>query len=164
MTKLTKKGSISKIKVTIDIFLVRGIFRILIYSNVGGYLDLCQTYCKVVLEKKFQVIMAFAGRSFLDYFQIFGKVLNDPMYLWMLVIFHSYFRFCIKHIWIYLIIIQEHTHAYSELWVMLAYLEPWNVLSTNSYTDYKVYSLYHIKHFHKRSILDVSHLFLIDTI
>ena len=35
VTKLTKKDSISKFKVT----LIRGIFRILKYSNVGRYLD-----------------------------------------------------------------------------------------------------------------------------
>ena len=47
VTKLTKKGSISKIKVTSDIFLIHGIFRTMKYSNVGRYLDPCQTYCKV---------------------------------------------------------------------------------------------------------------------
>ena len=68
VTKLTKKGSISKIKVTSDIFLIRGIFRTLKYSNVGRYLDPCQTYCKV-FGKKFQAIIIFAGRSFLDHFR-----------------------------------------------------------------------------------------------
>ena len=67
VTKLTKKASISKIKMTRDIFLIRGIFRSLKYSNVGQYLDPCQTYRKV-FEKKFQAIIMFAGRSFLDHF------------------------------------------------------------------------------------------------
>ena len=51
VTKLTKKGSISKIKVTSDIFLIRGIFRTLKHSNVGRQLDPCQTYCKVFGKK-----------------------------------------------------------------------------------------------------------------
>ena len=67
VTKLTKKGSISKIKVTSDIFLIRGIFRTLKYSKVGRYLDPCQTYRKV-FGKKFQPIFIFAGRTFLDHF------------------------------------------------------------------------------------------------
>ena len=67
VTKLTKKDSISKIKVTNDILLIRGIFRTLKHSNVGQYLDPCQTYCKV-FGKKFQSIIVFAGRSFLDQF------------------------------------------------------------------------------------------------
>ena len=67
VTKLTEKGSISKIKVTSDIFQARGIFRTLKYSNVGRYLDSCQTYRKV-FGKKFQAIIIFAGRSFLEHF------------------------------------------------------------------------------------------------
>ena len=67
ITKLTKKGSISKIKMTSDIFLIRGIFRILKYLNVGLYLGTCQTYRKVC-GKKFQAIIIFGGRSFLDQF------------------------------------------------------------------------------------------------
>ena len=43
VTKLTKKGLISKIKVTRDIFVIRGILRTVKYSNVGQYLDPCQT-------------------------------------------------------------------------------------------------------------------------
>ena len=43
VTKLTKKGLISKIKVTRDIFVIRGILRTVKYSNVGRYLDPCQT-------------------------------------------------------------------------------------------------------------------------
>ena len=50
VTKLTKKGSISRIKVTSDIFLIRGIFKTLKYSNVGRYLDTCQTYRKVFVK------------------------------------------------------------------------------------------------------------------
>ena len=64
---INKKGSISKIKVVSDIFLIRGIFRTLKYSNVGWYLDPCQTYRKA-FGKKFQAIIIFAGRSFLDHF------------------------------------------------------------------------------------------------
>ena len=65
--KLTKKVSISKINVTSDIFLIRDIFRTLKYSNVGRYLDPCQTYCKIFGEK-FQVIIMLEGLSFLDHF------------------------------------------------------------------------------------------------
>ena len=57
VTKLTKNGSISKIKVTSDIFLIRGIFRTLKYSNDGLYLDR-QTYRKI-FGKKFQGIIIF---------------------------------------------------------------------------------------------------------
>ena len=67
VTKLTKKGSISKIKVTSDIFLIRGILRTMKYSNVGRYLDPCQTNCKV-FGKKFQAVMIFSERSLLDHF------------------------------------------------------------------------------------------------
>ena len=66
VTKLTKKCSISKIKVTSDILLIRGIPRTMKYSNVGRYLDPCQTYCKV-FGKTFEAIIIFAGRSFLDH-------------------------------------------------------------------------------------------------
>ena len=67
VTKLTEKGSVSKIKVSSDIFLIRGIFRTLKYSNVAQYLDPCQAYCKV-FGKKFQATIIFAERSFLDHF------------------------------------------------------------------------------------------------
>ena len=64
VTKLTKKGSISKIKVTSDIFLIRAIFRTPKYSNVGRYLDPCHTslsknvpgynyFCKTLLLRPF---------------------------------------------------------------------------------------------------------------
>ena len=67
VTKLTKKGSTSKIKVTSDIFLIRGIFRTLKYSNVGRDLDPCQTYCKV-FRVKLEAVIIFPGGSFLDHF------------------------------------------------------------------------------------------------
>ena len=50
-----------------DVFIIRDIFRTLDYSEVPRYLDTCQTYCKV-LGKKFQAMIIFAGRSFLDHF------------------------------------------------------------------------------------------------
>ena len=49
--KLRRKDSISKIKVTSDIFLIRGIFRTLKHSNVGWCLHPCQAYCKVFGKK-----------------------------------------------------------------------------------------------------------------
>ena len=64
---VNRKGSISETKVTSDIFLICGIFRTLKYSNVGQYLDPCQTYFKV-FGKKFQAKITFTGRSFLDRF------------------------------------------------------------------------------------------------
>ena len=67
VTKLTKKGLISKIKVTSDIFLIRGILRTMKYSNGRRYLNPCQTYCKV-FGKKFHAMIIFVGRSFLDHF------------------------------------------------------------------------------------------------
>ena len=48
-------------------FLIRGIFRTLKYTNVGRYLDPCQAYCKD-FGKNFQAIIIFAVRSFLDHF------------------------------------------------------------------------------------------------
>ena len=65
--KLTKKGSISKLTGTIDIFLIRGIFRTSKPSNVGRYLDHSPIYCKV-FGKTFQAIIIFAGRFFLNHF------------------------------------------------------------------------------------------------
>ena len=69
VTKLTKKGSISKIKVTNDTFPVRRIFRTLKYSNVGRYLDPCQTYCTVFVKKVtgyYYFCRTLLPRSFLD--------------------------------------------------------------------------------------------------
>ena len=60
-------GSISKFKMTSDIFLIHGIFRTMKYSDVGRYLDPCQTYCKV-FGKMFQATIIFTGRSFVDHF------------------------------------------------------------------------------------------------
>ena len=48
----------------------------------------------------------------------------------MLFSLYSYFRFCFRHIQTYSSIIQEHTHAYSEPYVSLAYSEPWHILIT----------------------------------
>ena len=67
VTKLTKKGSISKIKVTSDIFLIRGILRTMKYSNGRRYLNPCQTYCKI-FGKELHAMIIFVGRSFLDHF------------------------------------------------------------------------------------------------
>ena len=64
--QINKKGSISKIKVTSDIFLIRSVFRTLKYSNVGRYLDPCQMY-REVFGKKLQATIIFGGRSFLDH-------------------------------------------------------------------------------------------------
>ena len=67
VNQINKTGSISKIKMTSDIFLIRGILRTMKYSNVGRYLDSCQTYFKA-FGKKFQAIIIFAGRSCIDHF------------------------------------------------------------------------------------------------
>ena len=48
----------------------------------------------------------------------------------MLLSLYSYFSFCFRHIQTYSSIIQEHTHAYSELCVCLAYSEPCHILIT----------------------------------
>ena len=60
--QVKRKSSISKVNVACfntnlyselwhvrnpDIFIIRGILRILEYSKVRRYFDLCQTYCKV---------------------------------------------------------------------------------------------------------------------
>ena len=42
----------------------------------------------------------------------------------------SYFRFCFRHVLTYSSIIQEHTHAYSEPSVSLAYSKPWHISIT----------------------------------
>ena len=57
-------------------------------------------------------------------------IVNAPMYLQMLLRLYNYFRFCFKHIQTYSSNIQEHTHAYSEFCVSLAYLGPWHILIT----------------------------------
>ena len=104
VNQINKTGSISKIKMTSDIFLIRGILRTMKYSNVGRYLDPCETYCKV-FGKKFQAIIMFAGRSLLDHFL---HVLHDSKCAYV-SINASY-----QHIQTYSSILQEHTHAYSE--------------------------------------------------
>ena len=48
----------------------------------------------------------------------------------MLLILYSYFRFRFRHIGTYSSIIQDHTHAYSEPCVPLAYSEPWHIPTT----------------------------------
>ena len=48
----------------------------------------------------------------------------------MLLSLHSYFRFCFRHVLTYSSIIQEHTHAYSEPSVSLAYSKPWHISIT----------------------------------
>ena len=48
----------------------------------------------------------------------------------MLLRLHSYFRFCFRHVQTYSSIIQEHTHAYSEPSVSLAYSKPWHISIT----------------------------------
>ena len=45
---------------------------------------------------------------------MFGRILNMPMYLWVLLNLHSCFRFCFRRVQTYSSIIQEHTHAYSK--------------------------------------------------
>ena len=50
-----------------------------------------------------------------------------PMYLYVLLSLHSYFRFCFRHGLSYSSIIQEHTHAYLEPSVSFAYSKPWHI-------------------------------------
>ena len=45
----------------------------------------------------------------------------------MILSLYNYFRFFFRYIQTYSSIIQEHTHAYSELCVSLAYSEPWHI-------------------------------------
>ena len=54
VTKLTKKRSVSKIKVTSDIILIRGILRTMKYSNGRRYLDPVRHIVKS-LEKSFSL-------------------------------------------------------------------------------------------------------------
>ena len=46
----------------------------------------------------------------------------------MVISLYNYFTFCFRHIETYSSIIQEHTHAYSEPCVYLAYSDPWHIL------------------------------------
>ena len=48
----------------------------------------------------------------------------------MLLSLHSYFRFCFRHVLTHSSIIQEHTHAYSEVCASLAYSNPWHISIT----------------------------------
>ena len=50
-----------------------------------------------------------------------------PINVQVLLSLHSYSRFCLRQIQTYLSIIQEHTHAYLEPCVSLAYSEPWYI-------------------------------------
>ena len=45
----------------------------------------------------------------------------------MLLSLHIYFRFCFRHVQTYSRIIQEHMHAYPELYVSLAYSKLWHI-------------------------------------
>ena len=74
----------------------------------------------------------------------------------MLLSLYSYFKFCFRHIRIYSSIIQEHTHAYSEPCVSLAYSEHFHILTTKhiqtpSYIHNTILSI-----FTKNTILDVN--------
>ena len=152
---------------TSDIFLIRGILGTLKYSNVGGYLDPCQTYRKV-FGTKFQAIIIFTGRSFLDHFYMFGRILNASIYLQFLVILYSYFRFCFRPVQTYWNIVQEHNPAYSEPWVSLAYLEPWQILITKYIQTPRYIHNAILNIFTKapswtfNTVLNMSHLFLLD--
>ena len=48
----------------------------------------------------------------------------------MLLSLHSYFKLCFKHVLTYSSIIQEHTHAYSEPSISLAYSRLWHISIT----------------------------------
>ena len=109
-----------------DIFIIRKIFRTLEYSKVRRHLNPCQTYCKV-FRKKFQAVIIFAERFFLDHIRCLAGFLNVPIYLQMLLGLYSLFRFYFRHIQTYSSIIREHTHAYTEPCVYLAYLGPWYI-------------------------------------
>ena len=59
-----------------------------------------------------------------------------PMYLSVLLSFHSYFRFCFRDVQTYSSIIQEDTHTYSEPSVSLAYSKRWHWHIKNSITKH----------------------------
>ena len=70
--------------------------------------------------------MAFARSSFSDHFRcLAGFSIRLCIYKCCLACIFS-FRFCFRDIQIYSSIIQEHTHAYSELCVSLLNSEPWH--------------------------------------
>ena len=51
-----------------EMFVIRGILRTPDYSKALRYLDTCRTCCKT-FGKKFQAIIIFSGRSFIDDFR-----------------------------------------------------------------------------------------------
>ena len=55
-----------------------------------------------------------------------------PIYLWVQLNLHSYFKFCFRQVQTYSSIIQEHTHAYSEPSVSLVYSKPWHISITKN--------------------------------
>ena len=79
--------------------------------------DILQCFWKIV-----QAYNYFCRTLLLSPFQMFGRILNTPMYLYLACI-----RFCFRHVQTYSSAIQEHIHAYSELSVALAYSKPWHI-------------------------------------
>ena len=55
-----------------------------------------------------------------------------PIYLWVQLSLHSYFKFCFRQVQTYSSIIQEHTHAYSEPSVSLVCSKPWHISFTKN--------------------------------
>ena len=137
--KFKKKDSILKIKVTSDIFLIRGIFRTLKHSNVGRQLDPCQTYCKV-FGKKVPGYNCFCRtlllRPFLDVWQDSkcAYVSINSSYLVQLfqVLLQAYSD-----------IFEHYPRAYSRIFRTLSIAAIFRTLTYSyhkAYTDSKVYS------------------------
>ena len=132
VTKLTKKGSISKIKVNSDIFLIRGIFRTLKYSNVGWYLDPCETYC---LWKKVLGYNCFCStlllRSFLEVQQGFkyayGSMNSSHLVQLFQVLLQAYSN-----------IFEHYPRAYSRIFRTFCNA---GIFRTLTYSYYKAYTV-----------------------
>ena len=137
--KLRRKDSISKIKVTSDIFLIRGIFRTLKHSNVGRCLDHRQTYCKAFGKKVLgynYFCRTLLLRPFLDVWQDSkcARVSINASYLVQLfqVLFQAYGD-----------IFEHYQRAYSRIFRTLSIAGIFRTLTYSfhkAYADSKVYS------------------------
>ena len=134
------------------IFIIRGIFTTLEYSKVRRYLHSCQIFCDV-FRKQFQAIISFLlnapSQTILD-------VRQGSKYAYVSIsatqpaqLFQVLLQVCSD-------IFKHYSRAYSRIFRTFCILGIFKILVYSchkAYSDSTVHSKYHIKHFHKSSIL-----------